>query len=423
MNEKSNIFINKKILIYGLGKSGISSFNFLRKKKNKIFLFDDNKKNSILVNQIKNINFDAIIISPGIDINTCKLSSFLKKNLKIIYTDLDIFFSFNNNRCVTITGTNGKSTTCQLFYEVLKKQKINVKLGGNIGKPILSIKNFNEKTIFIIEASSYQLEYSKLFKSKYAVILNISPDHLERHQTFQKYVDAKFKLVKNQGQNSLAFLNKNDSQIMSKIKKIKHKGKIILVDTNLKNDLLNEFKNKTFLSESNIENLSFVIKLSKIFKVKKNNLIKTIKNFKGLIYRQQIIFENTNLLIINDSKSTSYSSSIKILKEKENIYWLIGGIPKKGDKFNLPKIYYKNIKGYIFGRDQKKFLSDLKNKIKLKRFSSLKKAWVILKKDIGNDKSKKRTILFSPAAASFNDFNNFEDRGKYFNQLIKKYKK
>ncbi len=420
MNENSNTFTNKIILIYGLGKSGLSSFNFLRKKKNKIFLYDDNKKNSISENQIENLKFDAIIISPGIDINKCKLSKFLRKNLKIIYTDLDVFFSFNSNRCITITGTNGKSTTCKLLYEIFKKQKIDVKLGGNIGKPILSIRNFNKKTIFIIEASSYQLEYSKLFKSKYAAILNISPDHLERHKTIQKYVSAKFKLINNQTKNSLSFINKNDALLMSRIKKKKYQSKIILVNTYLKKKYLYKFKNENFLSGSNIENLSFVIELSKVFKVKKNNLIEVVRNFKGLMYRQQIIFKNKNLSIINDSKSTSYSSSIKILKEKKNIYWLIGGIPKKDDKFNLPKNYFKNIKGYIFGKNQKKFLFDLKNKIKIKNFVSLKNAWFTLKKDIKKDNSKDKTILFSPAAASFDDFKNFEDRGKYFNKLIKK---
>ncbi len=421
MNENSNIFINKRILIYGVGKSGLSSSNFLR-KKNKIFLYDDKKKSLILPNQIKNLNLDAIIISPGIDINKCKLSKFLKKNFKIIYTDLDVFSSYYDNHCITITGTNGKSTTCQLLYEVLKKQKIDVRLAGNIGYPILSIKNLKKKTLVVIEASSYQLEYSKLFKSKYAAILNISPDHLERHQTIQKYVSAKFKLIENQNKNSLAFINKNDPQIISKIKKIKYKSKIIKVDTNLKNKFINKFKNKIFLTSSNIKNLSFVIRLSKVFKVKKENLIKAVRDFKGLKYRQQIIFKNKDFLIVNDSKSTSYSSSIEILKETNNNYWLIGGIPKKGDKFNLPQKYYKNIKGYIFGKNQKKFLFDLKNKIKLKKFSNLKNAWIALNQDIKKDKSKEKTILFSPAAASFDNFDNFEDRGKYFNQLIRRYK-
>ncbi len=422
MNENSNIFRNKKILIYGLGKSGLSSFNFLRKKKNKIFLYDDKKKNLILLNKIKKLQLDAIILSPGIDINKCKLSKFLKKNLKIIYTDLDVFYSFNDNHCITITGTNGKSTTCQLIYEVLKTQKIDAKLAGNIGYPILSIKNFKKKTIFVIEASSYQLEYSQLFKSKYAVILNISPDHLERHQTIQKYIAAKFKLIENQNKNSLALINKNDAQIISKIKKIKYESKLIKVNTKIKDNIIVEFKNENFLTTSNIENLSFVISLCKILKIKKKNLIKTVRNFRGLKYRQQIIFKNKDLLIINDSKSTSYSSSIEILKDKNNIYWLIGGVPKKGDKFNLPKNYCKNIKGYIFGRNQRKFLLDLKKKIKLKKFSNLKKAWTTLSNDVKIDKLKNKTILFSPAAASFDNFKNFEDRGKYFNKLIKRYK-
>ncbi len=421
MNENSNFFIKKKILIYGLGKSGLSSFNFL-KKKNKIFLYDDNKKNLISSNKLNKLKLDAIIISPGIDINKCKLSKFLKKNYRIIYTDLDIFCSFYDNDCVTITGTNGKSTTCQLLYEVLKKQKIDVRLAGNIGYPILSIKKIDKKTLIIIEASSYQLEYSKLFKSRYAAILNISPDHLERHQTVQKYVSAKFKLIENQNANSLALINKNDFLIMSKIKKIDYKSKIIKVDTNIEKNFINKIDNKNFLSSSNVKNLSFVIKLSKILKVKKINLIKAVKDFKGLKYRQQIVFKNNNLTIINDSKSTSYSSCIDILRETKNIYWLVGGIPKKGDKFSLHQKYYRNIKGYIFGKNQKKFFLDLRNKIELKKFTNLRNAWFAIIRDIKSDKSKKKMILFSPAAASFDSFDNFEDRGKYFNQLVKEYK-
>ena len=429
MNENSNIFINKKILIYGLGKSGISSFKFL-KKRNQVFLFDDNnkiklnsytKKNLISLSLIKKIKFDLIVISPGINNKKCKLNKFLKENSKIIYTDLDIFYSFYKNLCITITGTNGKSTTCQLLHQVLKKQKYDARLAGNIGYPILSIKKITEDTIFVIEASSYQLEYSKLFKSTYAAILNISPDHLERHETVSNYISAKFKLIKNQNKNSIAFINKFDKYIQNKIKKIKYKSKIIKVDTKLKKKFINIFHNEYFLSASNIENLSFLIELAKKFNVKKNNLIKVVKKFKGLNYRQQVIFKNKNISIINDSKSTSYSSSIEMLKRKNNIYWLIGGIPKIGDKFNLSKNYCGNIKGYIFGVNQKKFSLDLKKKIKIKKFLKLSKALNELFKDVKKNNSSKKTILFSLAASSFDNFKNFEDRGKYFNKLIKKY--
>ena len=176
-----NIFLNKKILIYGLGKTGLSALKFL-KNKAETFAHDDDLsrlktlriQNMISYKNILKLNFDQIILSPGIDINKCKLSKFLKKNQSKIYSDLDVFYSFYSNDCITITGTNGKSTTCKLLYEVLLNQKHDVRLVGNIGNPILSLKNFKKKTIFIVEASSYQLEYSQLFKSKYAVILNFA---------------------------------------------------------------------------------------------------------------------------------------------------------------------------------------------------------------------------------------------------------
>jgi UDP-N-acetylmuramoylalanine--D-glutamate ligase len=110
-----------------------------------------------------------------------------------------------------------------------------------------------------------------------------------------------------------------------------------------------------------------------------------------------------------------------MLKKKNNIYWLLGGIPKIGDRFNLSQNNYKNIKGYIFGSYQKKFSLDLKNKIKIKKFSNLPKALSELFKDIKKDNSSGKTILFSPAGASFDNFKNFEDRGQYFNKMIKKY--
>ena len=417
MNGFSNIFINKKILIYGLGKSGTSALKFL-KKKNKISLFDDNKKISLKQNIIKK-KFDIIIISPGINKNKCKLKSFLKKNSKIIYTDLDVFKSFFNNECITITGTNGKSTTCQLLYEVLKKQGYDIKLAGNIGYPILSIKNIKPKSIFVIEASSYQLQYSKIFSSKYSTILNIKPDHLERHKTLKEYIKTKFKLINNQKSNSIAFVNKFDKNINEFLKKNTFKSKIIKVNTRLNNKYLLNFKNNYFLSTSNKENLLFVLEIIKRYRINKRLLIRAITNFKGLKYRQQTIYNKKNLKIINDSKSTSFSSTVGLLSSYKNIYWIVGGMYKKGDKFILNKKYYKNIFAYIIGLNKNYFQNQFKNKIKFKYLKSLKNAILKIKKDIKNNE-KPKTILFSPSAASFDQFRNFEVRGKYFNKLVKK---
>ena len=288
MNEDLNIFLKKNILIYGLGKSGLSTFRFL-KNKSTVFLFDDFKSKIKEINikkklinhkKVLNSKFDQIILSPGIDINNCKLSGYLKKNYNKIYSDLDVFYAFFKNDTITITGTNGKSTTCQLLYEVLLNQKFDVKLVGNIGNPILSEKNVKEKTIFIVEASSYQLEYSKIFKSKFAAILNLSPDHIERHKTLKKYVRAKFKLLKNQSKGHLAFVKKDDSLISKEIKLNKLNGKLIKVNTKKVDDVIKKIDNNYFLTETNKENLSFILEISKKLNIKKNSLIKTIKKFR-----------------------------------------------------------------------------------------------------------------------------------------------
>ena len=423
MKNDLNIFLNKKILIYGLGKSGLSTFNFL-KSKNEVFLYDDFlKKNRKIIDYriLLKKKFDYIIISPGIDKDKCKLSKFLKKNSKKIYTDLDVFNTFFKNDCITITGTNGKSTTCQLLYEILLKQKYDVRLVGNIGNPILSTKKIKPKTIFVVEASSYQLEYSKIFKSKYAAILNISPDHIERHKSFRNYIKAKLRLIINQTKNSIAFIKQDNFIIKKELHKKKLKGKLEKVKIDNFSKIFTKLKNKYFLTEANKENLSFVLSIAEKLRLNKKLTFRTVKKFKGLKYRQQIIYKKSKFLIINDSKSTSFSSSIGILKVHPNIFWLLGGVYKKGDKFNLPKKYHHNIKAFIFGKNKKFFNDQLKGKIKYENFKDLDKAFKKILSITNKQKLVDKTILFSPSAASFDSFKNFEDRGFYFNRLVKRY--
>ena len=423
MTISKNIFLKKRILVYGLGKSGISTFKFLKKKAD-VYLFDDNQNiNQKLINfnQVLKTKFDRIIISPGIDILNCKLSKFLKKNFSKIYTDLDIFYSFYDNKSIAITGTNGKSTTAKILYDVLVDQKRDVRLIGNIGNPALSEKEISKKTFFVIEVSSYQLDYSKIFSSKYAVILNISADHIERHKSLINYVNAKFKLLDSQTSRSFAYVKKNDKQITKKLQKSIYKQKIYKVDTSNIGKTLDQLNNTYFTSEGNKENLSFVLEIASKLKLDNKKIIKTLNNFKGLKYRQQIIFNNKKLTIINDSKSTSFASSENILNNHNDIHWILGGIPKKGDKFKLSKKECKNFKAFIFGKYHKEFSKIIGNKIKLKKFKNLKETLNEVFFEIKKQKVKKNIIFFSPAGASFDSFKNFEDRGNYFNQLIKKF--
>ncbi len=428
MNGLRNLLQKKNFLIYGFGKSGKACFKFLN-KRNFCKIFDDNlnnipqkyKKNLIDFKQINKVFFDFIVLSPGIDFKKCKISKYLIKNKSKIISELDIFhLSYPKVKKITITGTNGKSTTSKLLFDVLKKSKKDVRLTGNIGYPILLEKNFNNNTIFIIEASSYQLEYSKFFQSNYSMILNLYPNHLERHGNFKKYVGSKFKLIKNQSKRDYAFIE-NKNKILNKlIKKNQIKSKIKKVNYKKYFNYLKFIKKNYFKNLNNIKNLSFIFEISKILKINFKTVLEATNKFKGLNYRQQIIYNSKKLTVINDSKSTSFSSTKLLLESYENIYWLVGGLAKKGDKLKLNKKYFSKIKAYTYGKDRYFFSRILKNKIKTKVAKNLNESLKLVFRDSKNEKQRK-IILFSPSAASFDQFKNFEVRGLYFNKIIKKY--
>jgi len=420
-------FQNKKILLYGFGISGKSCFNYL-KKNNYIEIFDDdetlkNKKNRVFFTDVtkvrKNI-YDFIVISPGINIENCKLKKYLKKNINKLITELDIFYLiFPKNIKITVTGTNGKSSTCHMLSKIFKSIRIDARLVGNIGNPPLKEKKIKPETVFIIEASSYQIFYSKYFKTDYAAILNLTTDHLERHGNINKYAKAKIKLIINQEKKNICFIEKNNKILNKNILKNKIKSKIFRIVFNKEKFFRDKINNIYLLDKNNLKNIHFIYFICKKFKISDKIIFKSLNKYQGLKFRKQIIYYGKKLIIINDSKSTSFSSTVGLLSTYKNIYWIVGGKFKKGDKFTLNKKYYKNIRAYLIGLDKRKFLYQLKNKIKFIYLKNLKRALMKIKKDIKTD-NKLKTILFSPAAASFDQFKNFEQRGYFFNIQTKK---
>ena len=182
-------------------------------------------------------------------------------------------------------------------------------------------------------------------------------------------------------------------------------------------------KNVYFDNKNNQQNLSYIFAICKKLKIKKKNILKTTNNFKGLKFRQQMIYNSKKLTIINDSKSTSFSSSINLINSLNNIFWILGGLPKKGDKFKLIKNKKLVLRAFIYGKKKNFFIKNLKNKVSFETFKNLKDAFkkVILK--IKNNRHQKKTIiLFSPCSASFDSFKNFEERGEYFNELVRSQK-
>ena len=422
-NLKENILSSKSSCIYGLGTTGKSVVNFIRRKSDfKYYVWDDYLKSK---KKIKKKNFakkldtvDFIVISPGISLKKAKLKRELIRNKHKIITDIDLFYLFNPKiKSIVVTGTNGKSTTCKILEHILKKNKINVRLGGNIGKPVLDL-DLKTQPLVIIEASSFQLSYSKLVKPDYAMILNIANDHLDWHGTFRDYINSKFKIFSNQKQNNFAFIN--NKNFLKKFRKEKYESKLKFVNTKRYEKIKKIIKNDYLNSKANEENMSFVYTLSKILKIDEKSFINSIQSFKGLPHRHEIFYKKNNKVFINDSKATSFEASKFALKNNKNIFWIVGGLPKAGDRFKFKGLKKNIVKTYIIGKHMKNFKRHLNKKIDQQLCKTLKNAIISIFKDTKNITDKKITILLSPAAASYDQFKNFEERGNYFKNLIKK---
>ena len=230
-SSQKSILKLKSFFIYGLGVTGMSVVNYFN--KNNFTRYDGWDDNISVKSKLNNFSTDLdktdfIVMSPGISLKKAKLKRKLAENKDKIITDLDLFYLLNPKvKTIVVTGTNGKSTTCKILEHVLKKNGINVRLAGNIGKPILDL-NLKNQSIVIIEASSFQLAYSKYIKPEYAIILNITRDHLDWHGSYKDYVNSKFKIFSKQKKNNFSFLN--NKILLKKFKKEKYKGKLKFVN-------------------------------------------------------------------------------------------------------------------------------------------------------------------------------------------------
>jgi len=423
--ETSKPIKENSFAIYGLGLSGNSVYKFLKKKKvKKIYTWDD-KKN---IRNKKRFNFffktlnevDYIVISPGINIQKTKFKSILLKNSDKIITDLDLFYMQKIPvKSIVITGTNGKSTTCKLIQHILRTNKVNAQLGGNIGRPILDLK-IKKKSIVVIEASSFQLAYTKFIKPTFATILNITKDHLDWHSTMTNYKNSKFKIFSKQDNKDYALLN--NKKLINLFHKNNFLSKLKIVKKNfLNNNVKKSITNKYLLSKPNEENLSFVYRLATILKVKTKIFFSAINSFQGLEHRHEIFYKKKGITFINDSKATSFEATRHALKSNQNIFWIFGGLPKLGDKFNVKNVSKNIIKSFIIGKNINYFKNQIGKEIKYKISFNLKNALKDIFKELRLMKNSKITVLLSPASASYDQFNNFVDRGNQFKKITINY--
>ncbi len=408
-------------LIYGLGSSGKSVVNFFKKNNiNNYEIWDDKEKQLLKKKRTNNLSktlntVDYIILSPGI-------SLIKKKNLirfrKKIITDIDLLYLTNRKfKSIVVTGTNGKSTTCNLITHLLKKNKFKTLLGGNIGTPVLDLK-ITKNAYIVIEASSFQLSHSKFIQPDYAFLLNITNDHLDWHGNMNNYTNSKLKIFVYQKKGQFALIN-------NKLKKIYKKGnfvsKLIIPNEKKYKSLKYKIKNHYLKLSINDENMSFAYTFSKLLKISEKNFITAVNSFVGLSHRYEIFLKKKNIIFINDSKATSFAATKYALSNSKNVYWILGGLPKKNDKINLDKIKKNIIKCYIVGKNINFFKKKIQKKINFSITKNLKTTLITILKDIKLSNIKENTILLSPASASYDQFMNFEKRGDEFKKLSRFY--
>ena len=358
---------------------------------------------------------DYIILSPGISLINNKI--LIKFKEKII-TDIDLLYLTNKKfKSIVVTGTNGKSTTCKLISHLLKKNNFNTLLGGNIGTPILDLK-ITKNTYVIIEASSFQLSHSKFIRPDYAFLLNITNDHLEWHGNMMNYINSKLKIFMFQEKNQFALVN---NKFTNFFKKKKFVSKLIIPKEKNYKKIKFKIKNHYLKSSINDENMSFTYTFSKLLNISEKNFIVAINSFVGLSHRYEIFLKKKNIVFINDSKATSFESTKYALSNSKNVYWILGGLPKKNDKIILSGVIKNIIKCYLIGKNTKFFKKQIENKVNFSITKNLKRTLIEILTDIKLSSVKENTILLSPAAASYDQFINFEKRGDEFKKISKFY--
>lgn len=446
----------KKILILGAGKSGLSVAKFVIKQNPNEIILSDIKSRAKLSEDVlamekvgviletdghRDENFihsDIIVISPGIPVLP-KWIDIAKRNNKIFIGEIEFAYQFMKEypiKIIAITGTNGKTTTAQLVYEILNNQLgEKVALGGNIGKPFCDLLDDIKKYMYVVlEISSFQLETIIDFKPFISVILNITDDHLDRYQTMQAYAEAKANIFRNQTQNEFLILNYDDRFTnimlsMAKCTKILFSaynslkdGYYVENDKFIKNvfgkkEEIFSTKEVKLIGKHNQENILASMIISDILRMDFNKTKDVVKNFKGLSHRIEFSGEINGKKFYDDSKGTNIDAVLKAVKTfDDDLILILGGREKNTDFNQLYNILPKNVKKIIaFGENKEKIQNIFKDKVKVVLASSMEE---VIRKSL--DEKDIKIVLFSPGCASFDMYKNYEERGNDFKRCVQK---
>ena len=442
-----------RIVIIGGGESGVGAAYLANKKGYEVFLSDYKKieekyRNILLKNEIdfeegghsleKFYKANEIIKSPGISEESELILKIKSKKIPIV-SEIEFAFRFTSSIIISVTGSNGKTTTSSLIYHILKKSGLNVGLAGNIGNSFSFLIAENEFDYVVLELSSFQLDNINHFNSFISVLTNISPDHLERYDyDFENYVDSKFKIISNHTKENYFVFNSDDKKINSELKTRKinstkisfsttdneslNKGciKNQAINININNNnLMIPIENLSLQGNHNIQNSMAAATVAKILNISDNNIRESLGNFKSIEHRLEHVLTIQKVKYVNDSKATNVNAVYYALDSmKSSTVWIVGGVDKGNNYEELLPLVREKVKAIIcIGIDNSKIIQSFSPFVeKIIECSKMSDAV----KNAYRMADPKDTVLLSPACSSFDLYKNFEDRGTQFKNAVRK---
>jgi UDP-N-acetylmuramoylalanine--D-glutamate ligase len=441
---------NKRVLVVGLGKSGVASALFLKAHGASVTVSDtkppDELKDEIPVLLDQGIAVetgghgertfrgqDLIVVSPGVPVDSPPLIQARALGENVI-GEIELAAEFFPGEIVAITGSNGKTTTTTLAGEILTAGGLSTMVGGNIGTPAISlVERASTGTIAVLEVSSFQLETIQTFRPRIAVVLNVTPDHLDRHRTFAAYTDAKARIFENQRADDFAVLNADDptcvematrtrAQVFwfSRKKEVKQgayvrEGQILFRDSKGQREimLLSEIPLK---GAHNVENVLAAVCVGALSAVDPGRIRKAVANFKAVEHRLEYVATIRSVEYYNDSKATNVDATIKALESfPANIHLILGGKDKGSDYSVLNDLLRRRVKRvYTIGAAAGKIESQIKGAAEIFHAETLENAI----KRASESAQTGDIVLLAPACASFDQFRSYEHRGKVFKEVV-----
>lgn len=442
-----------RLVILGGGESGVGTAVLAQKKGYEVFLSDKGKlkdkykdvlsKYGIAWEEEKHteeliLNADEVVKSPGIPDKADMIKALHAKGIKVI-SEIEFAGRYTDAKKICITGSNGKTTTTLLTYHMFKKAGLNVGLGGNVGKSFAMQVAENDFDYYVLELSSFQLDGMYEFKADIAVLLNITPDHLDRYDyKLENYAESKFRIIQNQTEKD-AFIYCIDDEVTMKTianKKIKAKqypisikkeleigaylknDNQLIINTNNTNPLFMTIQELALQGKHNIYNSMAAGVTGKLVDMRKETIRESLSDFHNIDHRLEVVGNVHGIEFINDSKATNVNSTWYALESMTNpVILILGGVDKGNDYSMLNELVKAKVKAIIcLGTDNKKIMKAFGGMVETILEAKSAKEAVAQAYKLGK---KGDTVLLSPACASFDMFENYEDRGTQFKQAVR----